>query len=286
MQPVRPGADSTAAWEIARPSRVSALPGVDMAGFRIGGSSPIELRTIPHPAVTVAIEFGDRPFNFHGAVGRTRAESLAVGLAFNPFQVRAEGVECVQIRLSPLVAHPVLGLPLAELCGGVIALDELWGRDAARLRERLHHARTWPERFALVDSELSARFPAGRTVDPEVSWAWRQIVASQGRTRVSDLAAGVGWSRQRTWSRFGSQIGLTPKRAAMLVRFDRAVHRLVRGHSPARVAADGGYADQSHLHHDVRAFTGETPATAANEPWLAADDRAWPAAGQLEQGNR
>lgn len=60
-------------------------------------------------------------------------------------------------------------------------------------------------------------------------------------------------------ARFGSQIGPTPKRAAMLVRFDHAIHRLVRGHKPAQVAADCGYADQSHLHHDDRAFTGTPP---------------------------
>lgn len=250
-----------------------------MAGFRIHGDGPIELRAIPHPAVTVAVEFGDRAFSIHGAAGRMRSASLAAGLAFSAFQVRADGIECVQIRLSPLTAHPVLGLPLAELRGSVVTLDDLWGRDTPRLRERLHHARTWPERFALIDTELSTRLLAGRMVDPEVAWAWRQIVAGHGRIRVSDLAARTGWSRQRMWSRFGSQIGLTPKRAAMLVRFDQAIHRLVRGHTPAQVAADCGYADQPHLHHDVRAFTGTTPTAAAHEPWLAADDTAWPAHG-------
>ncbi|MFI9323241.1 helix-turn-helix domain-containing protein [Kitasatospora aureofaciens] len=283
MQPVVRTADSTAAWEIARPSRVTVLPGVDMAGFRIRGDSPVELRAIPHPAVTLAVELGDRPFDIHGAVGRMRSESLTAGLGFSAFQVCAEDVECVQIRLSPLVAHPVLGLPLAELRGSVIALDDLWGHAAPRLRERLHHARTWRERFALIDTELMTRFHAGREVDPEVAWAWRRIVASHGQARVSELAGRLGWSRQRTWSRFGSQIGLTPKRAAMLVRFDHAVHRLVRGDTPAQVAADGGYADQSHLHHDVRAFTGTTPAAAAHEPWLAADDRAWPARDGVER---
>ncbi|MFJ8018524.1 helix-turn-helix domain-containing protein [Streptomyces sp. NPDC096339] len=278
MRPVHRKADPTAGWEIARPSRSTALPGLDMAGFRVHGGSPVELRAIPHPAVTIAVAFGDRPFDIHGATGRMRLESLAAGLGFSAFQVRAEGIECVQMRLSPLTAHAVLGLPLAELRGGVITLDDLWGRDVPRLRERLHHARTWPERFALIDGELSTRLRAGKAVDPEVAWAWRRIVAGHGRTRVGELAARTGWSRRRLWSRFGAQMGLSPKRAAVLVRFDRAVHLLARGHAPARVAADCGYADQPHLNHDVRAFTGATPTAAATEPWLAADDTAWPTA--------
>ncbi|XTP10664.1 helix-turn-helix domain-containing protein [Streptomyces albus subsp. chlorinus] len=69
---------------------------------------------------------------------------------------------------------------------------------------------------------------------------------------------------------------MSPKRAAKLVRFDQAVHRMVQGEDAARVAADGGYFDQSHLHRDVMAFTGSTPAKVAGEPFLVVDDRAWP----------
>jgi AraC-like DNA-binding protein len=61
-----------------------------------------------------------------------------------------------------------------------------------------------------------------------------------------------------------------------LVRFDQAVHRLAAGNDIARVAADSGYADQSHLHRDVVAFTGATPAAVSGAPWLAVDGIAWP----------
>jgi hypothetical protein len=51
---------------------------------------------------------------------------------------------------------------------------------------------------------------------------------------------------------------------------------LAAGEDVARVAAEEGYADQSHLHRDVVAFTRATPAAMAGEPWLAVDDIAWP----------
>ena len=128
----------------------------------------------------------------------------------------------------------------------------------------------------MTDALLARGCQAGPSVDPEVAWAWEQILRSQGQVRVDRLAGEVGWSRKRLWSRFHSQVGLPPKRAATLVRFDHAAHRLAAGEDAARVAADAGYADQSHLHRDVVAFTSATPATVAGEPWLAVDDVAWP----------
>jgi AraC-like DNA-binding protein len=180
------------------------------------------------------------------------------------------------VRLSPVVAHAVLKAS-SQLGGALVALDELWGYDAERIQERLRAAGSWEERFAIVEAALAPRHDAGWAVDPEVALAWRRLVASRGRVRVERVAAEVGWSRKRLWSRFGSQIGLTPKRAAQLIRFDWAAHRLAAGQSPAAVAADSGYVDQSHLHRDVMAFTGATPAAVAVAPFLAVDDVAWAA---------
>ncbi len=112
-------------------------------------------------------------------------------------------------------------------------------------------------------------------MDPELDWAWRRITGSHGAYRIDALAAEVGWSRKRLWSRFGSQLGLPPKQAAKLVRFDHAAHRLVSG----EVTAEASYADQSHLHRDVMAFTGATPRAVADELFLAVDDIAWPGRG-------
>lgn len=247
-----------------------------MAGFRV--SDLDALRMVPHPAVTLLLEFGSGSPVMDYA-GRQQRGSVVAGPGIGSggaLWARGENVECVQVRLSPVIARAVLGASPADLDGAVVAVDDLWGREASRIRERLGEISSWEDRFALTDALLARRYEAGAPVDPEVAWAWDRTVGGRGLVRVDGLAAEVGWSRKRLWSRFRSQLGLPPKRAAKLIRFDHAAHRLVAGEGAARVAVEGGYADQSHLHRDVMAFTGVTPATVAGEPFLAVDDIAWP----------
>jgi AraC-like DNA-binding protein len=248
-----------------------------MAGFRIRDLDA--LRMVPHPAVTLLVEFGAGSPVLDAATGRRQRGSIVAGPGFGTGgAARAWGknVECVQVRLSPVIARAVLGVSPADLDGAAVSLGDVWGREASLIRRQLGDASSWQDRFALTDALLARRHEAGPGVDPEVAWAWRRIAGSRGRARVDGLAAEVGWSRKRLWSRFRSQLGLAPKHAVKLVRFDHAAHRLVAGDSAARVAADAGYADQSHLHRDVMAFTGATPATVAGERFLAVDDIAWP----------
>ena len=124
---------------------------------------------------------------------------------------------------------------------------------------------SWAERFRLLDEGL------GRLVDPsrrppmEVCHAWHLLRASHGTARVADLARAVGWSERHLAARFRAEIGLTPKAAARVIRFDRA-RRMIPGSNGAIVAATCGYADQSHLVRDFVEFTGLAPSA-----WLAAE---------------
>lgn len=248
---------------------------MSMAGFHDCGEGPVDVRVVPHPAVTLVLEFGDGPLVVDAATGRRQRGSLVAGFTHDALRVRGENVECVQVRLSPLVAFAVLGVSAAELDHLVVTLDELWGKDAAHVRQRVGEVRSWQDRFALADDILARRIAEGPSVDPEVAFAWSRILGTGGGVRVGELANESGWSRKRLWSRFREQIGLAPKRAARLVRFDHAVHRLAVGADAAATAIDSGYVDQSHLHRDVVAFSGITPAAMAGETWLAVDHIAW-----------
>jgi transcriptional regulator GlxA family with amidase domain len=103
-----------------------------------------------------------------------------------------------------------------------------------------------------------------------VSWAWQRLVRSDGRVAVQELAEDTGWSRRHLLTRFRAQVGLAPKPAARVLRFQRASRLLVPtavhdGHpappipSITDVAAACGYADHAHLVREFHALAGCTP---------------------------
>ncbi|WP_328947326.1 AraC family transcriptional regulator [Streptomyces sp. NBC_00250] len=265
--------------DVAVPRKSERLPGIRMAGFgaRVP-ATPVDIAMVAHPSVTLFVDLSEGDGPVYDARGHRERGSVVVGLLPGDLRVSgptAEAYQYLQIRLSPVVAAAVLGAS-TELVGAVVPLADVWGRDAGRTEDRLRAASSWDERFTIVADVLGRRLDARPPLDPEVAAAWWRIRAGRGQVRVDGLADEVGWSRQRLWSRFRSQVGLTPKRAAQLVRFDHAAHLLAAGGAAARVAAASGYADQSHLHREVKAFTGVTPIALAAAPWLAIDDVAWP----------
>src|SRR5690349_13993474 len=102
-------------WDVARPDHLR-VPGVDMAGFSDHGTLA-DLRTIPHPAVTLGLMFGDGWAVVTDGAGRRQRDSLVYGLGLGYGGVRVSGVDisCLQVRLSPVIARAVLGVSPAEL---------------------------------------------------------------------------------------------------------------------------------------------------------------------------
>jgi AraC-like DNA-binding protein len=169
--------------------------------------------------------------------------------------------EYLRVLLGPLGAYTVLGLPVDELGGQAVDLADLLGPAGRRLTERLREEPTWRGRFPIVDRLLLGRLATGPQPAPEVSRAWQRLVATGGAVPIGRLAGEVGWSHKHLITRFREQVGLSPKTAARLVRFDRVLRALERPepHGWERIAVESGYADQPHLVREFRTFTGGTP---------------------------
>ena len=119
-----------------------------MAGFGQRVPALVDIAMIAHPSVTLIVDLSEAEGIVYDAHGRRQRGSVVAGLL--PGQLRASGwrSECLQIRLSPVVAAAVLGVS-TELTGTVASLEDVWVRDAGQVEEKLRAATSWDERFTI-----------------------------------------------------------------------------------------------------------------------------------------
>lgn len=240
-------------------------------GYRESSVVPVRRRQAPTGACTLILGFGP-PLRLHGPAGPVVGGSFLAGMHDGAVVTEFTGAQHgVQVDLTPLGAHVLLGRPVAELTNRSPAVDALGVPALAALPARLAGDPGWPARFARLDAVLLGLLDASRTrPDPEVAWAWRRLAATAGGIPVAELAAGTGWSRRHLLTRFTAQVGLAPKAAARVLRFRRAAELLVPLRAdgapsvpaPTRiadVAATCGYADHAHLVREFRSLAGCTP---------------------------
>jgi AraC-like DNA-binding protein len=251
-------------------------------GYRQRGVPPARHRGLPSPFLTLIVTL-DEPLVLlaHPDPRQPPGDfgALLGGLHSAPALITHDGAQSgIQVALRPLGARALLGLPAGELAEIDVPAEAVLGGVCTELRARAMAAPGWPERFALLDEILLRLMTGARPsrlepqAAPEVGWAWRQLLASGGTLRITDLAVQTGWSGRYLTSRFRGEIGLTPKAAARVIRFDRARRLLIRraaaadggGHRLADLAAACGYFDQAHLAREFRSLAGCPPSQ-----WLA-----------------
>lgn len=233
-------------------------------GYAEQADQPFRRREVANGQVAVIISFGE-PIDLvemsHSTSGGRRMTSFVAGLHDGYAVTEHHGSQHgVQIDLTPLGAARVFGAP-HEVANECVALDDLLGRFAVELTDRLASAPGWAARFALLDRVLLHRATEGPDPDRAVVWAWQQLERSHGQVPVNVLADEIGWSRRHFGTRFRSQVGLAPKPTGRVLRFRRAVDLLQSGpiRSIADLAAACGYADHSHLIREFHSLGGCTP---------------------------
>jgi AraC-like DNA-binding protein len=269
--------------EVNESVRVKPSPGLRpyiawYSGYRQSGMPPASHRGLPSPYLTLIVTF-DEPLVVARHPDPTcpagSYDTLVGGLHTRPALIVHDGRQAgVQLAVSPLGARALLGLPAGALAGADLDAGLVLGPVAAQLHERVSAARSWPERFAVLDAVLLRHARLDQRPRPELAHAWQRLLATGGQVPIAELADEVGWTSRHLRARFHAEIGLTPKAAARIVRFDRARRRLQHEHalagSPAlaRIAPDFGYFDQAHLAREFRALAGCAPSQ-----WLAEEFR-------------
>jgi methylphosphotriester-DNA--protein-cysteine methyltransferase len=171
------------------------------------------------------------------------------------------------IHFRPGGGAALLGMPATQLRNQHLPLADLWGVRAAQLRTQLLHYCNEPARIfhaleqALLAQSRQLRQQPEPLVHPAISFALRSFAANSGLSRITPIQESTGYSARRFNTLFQHAVGLPPKLYCRIQRLRAVIEQLARGVPVewAKLAADNGYFDQSHLNRDFRLFSGVTP---------------------------
>lgn len=172
------------------------------------------------------------------------------------------GTAVLGARFRPGAAAAWLGLPMSEIVGCRLALDEVTTIDAAPLAARIGDAAAPLARLRLLADGLASLAPDAGPADPAMALAFAWLGRGEHARVTAALCERLGTSERSLRRRCHESFGYGPKTLDRILRFQRflALARRAGGDGLAGLAAAAGYADQPHLTREVRALAGRTPA--------------------------
>jgi AraC-like DNA-binding protein len=155
-----------------------------------------------------------------------------------------DGEPFVGLRFHPGVLRRLLGVPASELRNDRVALTELCSE--------LPRSRSLTE----LTAALASNEPRPETAPWSLSLLGHVTSRLAAGSAVAGVAREIGWSNRTIQRQCKSVYGYGPATLRRILRFRRAILLVGEGLPPTEVAARAGYADQPHLHREVRDLAG------------------------------
>lgn len=252
------------------PQRIGARPVT--REVLVTRAESFDMPLLADPGTSLVLDLGATCHAGGGWASGTPLAARVIGAA------RAAGVPAVRVRsemvgayLQPGATLPLLDAPTGELTDRMVGLEDVWGNHTADLIGEIAELDE-AARIVRLDAALLERLRPTAQHEPRVDVlglaTWVQ--SRPESMSVGRLADAAGVSRQHLARLFQQMVGVSPKRFCRLARFKAGLRYAGAGLGVkwAQVAAELGYADQSHMIAEFREFGGLTPEVLATRSWF------------------
>lgn len=172
-------------------------------------------------------------------------------------------IEIVGVHFTVLGAHLFFQLPMAELYGQTVRINDLNDLGLTELEEQIMLASDSNTYWQLFDSFFLRRMAESQIDILNIKRLQRAIAYGQqhtSNTRIIDVATASCLSQRHFTRIFTNVVGMPPKDYLRLQRYHKALHDLkVGGCTATEIAWNNGYYDFSHLSADFKLITGLSP---------------------------
>lgn len=167
------------------------------------------------------------------------------------------------MRFKPGAARRWLDLPMTEIVGMQVDMQDIWGQRAREIAERMQEANGLEEQFGLLNALLAKMAPSIEPASGEGAAIFGALERGAGNDtggQVDILADGLAVSGRTLRRRSRELFGYGPKTLHRILRFQQfmVLARLPDRRGLAELACAAGYSDQAHLNREVRALCSMT----------------------------
>lgn len=183
-----------------------------------------------------------------------------IGQRTKAIEVAATGQTGIIIcSFYPWGAAPFFRLPLYEFKDCSIELSSFMNPISIRaLESRILETSKNSERVNILQNFLVQLLKCP-VPDSLVMQSTFKINQDKGNVEVNKLSKIFCLSRRQYIRRFKNSVGISPKKFANIVRFQKAIYFQRMGLSWTRIADECGYYDQPHFIKEIKAFSGFSP---------------------------
>ena len=223
-------------------------------------------RILTYGSMDLIIDLSERPKSVfdNDTIQRTASyrRGWISGMRLDPITIECgSGDPMLVINFKPAGAQVFFGFPMSELTHRIEEGDTLWGHTFFEVRDRLSAVLGTRDMFTVLEQWLLERAGDRLQVDPFMEYAISLLDSCVRPPGMKQLALELGYSQKHMISLFDKMVGMSPKRYARIVRFQKIVQALELGRprSWSRMAQDFGFYDQAHFNNEFRSFSGFTP---------------------------
>ena len=169
-------------------------------------------------------------------------------------------IDSFTIHFQPAGFHHLFGIPMSELTNATYDAHAVLEHGVGDLEDELAGAPSFEARIEIAERyllrELDGLGPLGA-----IGKAANRLFACDGAIQVADLAAYAEVTPRHLERRFLTQVGVSPKLYARMVRFNAALDGKLcePGRTWTDMAHELGYHDQMHMVHDFHGLAGVSP---------------------------
>lgn len=248
-----------------RPELHDYLAGVWI--FRSTNGLPPSIRglVLPNARTKIVIPCTSKLYSFT----ELQSEETNTGtILFTGVRETAISIQTIETSVVNIVleltfkgAYRFTGLPMNELTNSMETFTDLFGSKGVVLQRHLLETDDINLRANLIQEFLVSRLQKNDTHNLLVDYIIDRISLSNGLLKINDLEKETGYSNRYIRMLFDQYVGVSPKRFAEIVRFNKFHMALIK--KPNDEFFENMlyeyYFDQSHFIKTFKRFTGLTP---------------------------